>query len=126
MLCCTMQMGANMAHVEHAERIRGYLRERFVRAARRKGVNRFQIRAGDVVKALDLKGRVPTVCSALRSRKFLRENGLEIVEVKGPTSGQSTTLTVTYQFGKAEKETKPSPHPLLSLVGIGKGVFSSL
>src|SRR5437016_4108112 len=116
-----------MANVEHAERIRGYLRESYVRAARKKGLTRFQIRAGDVVKALELKGRVPAVCSALRSRKFLGDNGLEILEVQGPASGQSTTLTVTYKFSKpANKEDAPEPHPLLSLVGIGKEVFRSL
>ena len=39
----------------------------------------------------------PQVCNALRSDKFLRENGLEITAVDGPPSKLSTTVVVHYR-----------------------------
>ena len=43
-------------------------------------------------------GRTPAVCSALKTREFLRENALRLVSRTGPESGQSTTVTYTYEF----------------------------
>jgi hypothetical protein len=41
---------------------------------------------------------VPLVCTALESQKFLKENGLRLISKVGPPSGQSTTVTYTYEF----------------------------
>jgi hypothetical protein len=41
---------------------------------------------------------VPLVCAALGSKKFLTEHGLRIVSKTGPPSGQSTTVTFTYEI----------------------------
>ena len=45
-----------------------------------------------------VSGRVPAVCSALKTREFLEENSLRLVGRTGPDSGQSTTVTYTYEF----------------------------
>ena len=50
------------------------------------------------MREMRLSGRVPAVCSALKSRLFLKSNGLKLVERTGPQSGQSTTVTYTYEF----------------------------
>ncbi len=88
-----------------AEKIRRYGRERYVLSARGRGAKRFSIQVGDVVRALGLINRVPAVCSALRTSKFLKENNLRVVETIAPKSGQSTTVVYTYEF----VDTKSTP-----------------
>jgi hypothetical protein len=82
-----------------ADTIRTYARERYVKPARGQREKRFTIRTGDVVRDMKLVGgRTPAVCSALKTREFLRENSLRLVSRTGPESGQSTTVTYTYEF----------------------------
>jgi hypothetical protein len=84
--------------MSHADKIRLHGRERYVLPARNRGETRFSIRAGDVVRALGMNGRTPAVCSALKTHQFLKDNRLRLVETSGPQSGQSTTVTFTYEF----------------------------
>jgi hypothetical protein len=108
-----------------ADRIRSYGKEVYVLPARRRKEKRFSIKAGDVVRELRLTGRAPAVCSALKSREFLQHNNLELVERIGPKSGQSTTVTYTYEF---IDRTPPSPEedPWVRLHGALKDVFAEL
>lgn len=73
-----------------------------------------------------MSGRAPAVCSALKSREFLRHNNLQLVEKTGPKSGQSTTVTYTYEF----IDTKPLPArklvPWQQLRGALKDIFAGL
>ncbi len=84
--------------MKDADRIRMHGRERYVIPARVRKERRFSIRAGDVVRDLRLNGHTPAVCSALKTREFLRDNNLRLVDSSGPPSGQSTTVTYTYEF----------------------------
>jgi hypothetical protein len=112
--------------MKHADRIRGFGRERYVLPARQRKEKRFSIRVGDVVREMKLTGLVPAACNALQTREFLESNGLKLVEKSGPKSGQSTTVVYTYEFAG----TKPSsPHEQDSwkrLRGALKGVFAEL
>ncbi|SRR5258708_21949986 len=108
-----------------ADRIRIHGRERYVMPALERKQARFSIRAGDVVHELKISGRAPAVCSALKSREFLKENNLQLVERSGPPSGQSTTVTYTYEFVN-RSENDPVADPWLALRGIAKDVFASL
>jgi len=81
-----------------AERIRSHARQRYVLTARDRKLKRFSIRAGDVERELGLTGRTPAVCSALKTGHFLKQNGLRLIGTSGPRSGQSTTVTYTYEF----------------------------
>lgn len=82
-----------------ADTIRSHTREKYVLPARAKRVSRFSIRAGDVVRELGIGGRrAPAVCSALKTHRFLKDNHLQLIEAIGPKSGQSTTVTYTYEF----------------------------
>jgi len=79
-----------------------------------------------VVSELKLRGRAPAVCSALKTREFLKKNDLRLVETSGPKSGQSTTVIYTYEFVGAKQ---PSPQPEDSwtrLRGALKDVFAEL
>ena len=52
-----------------ADRIRGFGKEKYVLPARQRKERRFSIRVGDVVRELNLNGRAPAVCSALKTRR---------------------------------------------------------
>jgi hypothetical protein len=84
--------------MKHADRIRGFGKEKYVLPARQRKVKRFSIRVGDVVRELKLNGLVPAVCSALKTGEFLASNDLKLVDTSGPKSGQSTTVVYTYEF----------------------------
>ena len=112
--------------MKDADRIRRHGRERYARPARESKQERFSIRAGDVVRELGISGRAPAVCSALKSREFLKQNNLELVEKSGPKSGQSTTVIYTYAFVDAKQPAKKGPDPWLRLRGALKDVFSEL
>lgn len=88
--------------MKDADRIRMHTRERYVIPARARKEDRFSIRVGDVIRDLKLSGHAlagcSPVCSALKTREFLHKNSLRLVDKSGPPSGQSTTVTYTYEF----------------------------
>jgi hypothetical protein len=91
--------------MKQADEIRSYARERYVVPAHSQREKRFSIRAGDVVRDMKLPwGRTPAVCSALKTREFLAENALRLLSKTGPPSGQTTTVTYTYEFVDSRKE----------------------
>jgi len=93
--------------MKQADRIRTYAKEKYVSPARGQRESRFSIRAGDVVREMKLGwGRTPAVCSALKTRQFLEENALRLTSSTGPASGQTTTVTYTYEFVSKEKDDK--------------------
>src|SRR5271154_407378 len=109
-----------------ADDIRTYSRKKYVVPARNQKLRRFSIRAGDVVRALKLYGRVPAVCSALGRGIFLKQNGLRLVESTGPSSGQSTTVTYTYEFVDSPDSTAPGAEAWTELRGALRDVFAGL
>ena len=91
--------------MKQADRIRTYAREKYVVPARGQREKRFSIRAGDVIRGMKLVGgRTPAVCSALKTKEFLQENALRLIARTGPESGQSTTVTYTYEFVDPQKD----------------------
>ncbi len=108
-----------------ADKIRSHSRKKYVLPARERRTPRFSIRAGDVVNELGIGGaRAPAVCSALKTHQFLRDNELRLVEAKGPKSGQSTTVTYTYEFASGASAT--SEDAWTKLRGVLKDVFAEL
>jgi hypothetical protein len=112
--------------MKDADKIRMHGRERYVLPARQRKVHRFSIRAGDVVHALGINGRAPAVCSALKSRQFLQSNSLRLVERTGPKSGQSTTVTYTYEFIEAKPLHPQKDDPWIRLRGALKDIFTGM
>ena len=109
-----------------SELVRQYARETFVRPARRRGQKCVSINVGEVHKAVALQNRVPLVCQALRSEKFLSANGLRLISQTGPPSGQSTTVTYTYEFIDNDVGVSTVKDPWLALRGALRDVFSQL
>ncbi|UCF94798.1 MAG: hypothetical protein JSW39_11800 [Desulfobacterales bacterium] len=81
-----------------SDRIRDHVKRKYVDPAIKRGEKTLSIKAGDVHKELGFSRRIPVVCSALRSRKFLKNCGIELTYVVGPNN--STTTTFTYQLSK--------------------------
>ncbi|MFI5089564.1 MAG: hypothetical protein ACHP7P_05860 [Terriglobales bacterium] len=104
--------------------VRSHAERQYIRRARARGEKRFSIVVGEVHKALHLDNRVPLVCAALKSKKFLRQNGIRLIGVNGPPSGQSTTVTLTYEFEDPASPTQGNA--LVNARGIAREVFRSL
>ena len=109
-----------------ADKIRMYGREKYVRGALDRKEKSFSIRAGDVVRELEMSGRAPAVCSALKSREFLQDNHLRLVAKSGPKSGQSTTVVYTYEFVKTNPPSPQKEDAWIRLRGALKDVFAEL
>ena len=91
-------MTGKAAMISKSDAVRQHAEEAYVRPARRKGEKLVSIQVGDVHRAVALHNRVPLVCQALESNKFLEANKLKLVSKSGPRSGQSTTVTYTYEL----------------------------
>ena len=122
-----------------SDQVRTYVREHYILPARKLGATAVTVRAGEVHRALgwDLK-RVPQVCSALSTRKILRSANVELLERKGPPSGQSTTVEFTFKLLGPDEDSSnalladnpdkrtPNGSGLESLFGIFEEEFRAL
>ncbi len=106
--------------------VRQHASDVYLRSAHRRGDRTFVVNVGAVHKALGLTNRVPLVCAALTSKKFLAEHGLKLISKAGPPSGQSTTVTFTYEIVGRNATHPASTESLSGLRGIAKDVFRRL
>ena len=87
-----------------SEKIRNLAKAKYVQPAVLGGQDVFSIRVKDLLNDLQAEGfpggHTPQVCSALKTGKFLRENGLEIESIDGPPSKMSPTVVVRYRVTK--------------------------
>lgn len=109
-----------------SDSIRHSAQRSYVHRARHRGVKRFSINVGEVHRSLALQNRVPLVCQALGSEKFLEANSLKLVSKTGPPSGQSTTVTYTYEFVDSGTHSEPAEDAWSRLGGALKDVFQEL
>lgn len=111
-----------------ADRVREMARIEYIEPARARHQSTVRVIAGSVHKELGLSNRVPLVCQALKSRKFLDENHLALEKWEGPPSGMGTTVAFTYRLLDQEGHALPprTEWPFMKLRGIAKDVFTSL
>jgi hypothetical protein len=114
-----------VASKSSSDLVREYAQETHISPARRRREKKVTINVGQVQKGVGLRNRVSLVCQALKSEKFLRAHGLKLISETGPPSGQSTTVTYTYEFIDRD-EKAPAVDPWEALRGIGKEVFAAL
>ena len=108
-------------------RVREWVRNHIVQPAKARGDRMVSVTAGEVHHELGLKNRVPVVCQALRSKRFLEANQLVLKDVTGPPSGLSTTVKFTYEIVSSDTDEVPTKRqPLWDLLGIAKAVFEEL
>ena len=105
--------------------VRDYAIETYVAPARRRGERTFSVNVGAVHKALHLGNRVPLVCTALESQKFQKKNHLRLISKNGPPSGQSTTVTYTYEFIDSGSQESDRQDAWDRLRGALKDVFAA-
>jgi hypothetical protein len=111
--------------VSDSDAVRRHAYEKYVAPAHRRKEKLISINVGDVHREMGLSNRVPLVCAALGSKKFLSEHGLRIVSKTGPPSGQSTTVTFLYEVVQSKPEKRSDDEIWQSLRGIGKDVYAS-
>ena len=117
-----------------SDKIRQHAAEKYVVPARKARLEEFEIVAGDLHRDLRLQNRVPIVCAALRSKKFLTENSLVLVDQSGPPSGMSTTVRFKYRFRHQpdQKESSEAPpdksiyHKIRELYGVAGELYRSI
>jgi hypothetical protein len=106
----------------------------YIYPARQRGEQRAIIHSGTLNKELVAArvidpNRLPLVCNALRSRKFLNENGLILESAQGPPSGISSTVTFVYRLEEGvNKPVTPnnSSEMFHELRGILKNTYKKL
>jgi hypothetical protein len=81
-----------------SDRVREHVKRKYVDPAKKAGKESLSIRAGDIHRELGFLRRIPVVCSALRSRKFQKNCGIELAYVDG--TNNTTTTTFTYRLKK--------------------------
>src|SRR3984893_14048269 len=123
-IACMRKNSAPLAPPD-SDAIRRHAYDQYISAARRRKQKTVAINAGEVHRALALNNRVPLVCAALGSKKFLTEHGLRILSKTGPPSGQSTTVTFTYEIVKSELQKPTAEEEWQSLRGIAKDIYAS-
>lgn len=111
--------------VSNSDSVRRHAYERYVSLARQRNQKTVSINVGEIHRELGFRNRVPLVCAALGSKKFLKEHGLRLISRQGPPSGQSTTVTFTYELLPTSQESPSRGEAWRSLRGIGKEVFAS-
>jgi hypothetical protein len=113
--------------MSQSDLVRAYVLEHYIEPARRRHDARVQVVAGDVHRALKLSQRIPLVCAALRSGKFLVSNDLELERLEGPPSKQGPRVTLTYRLKEHDVSEKGVRLAAIdSIYGIGKEIFASL
>jgi hypothetical protein len=81
-----------------SDRVRNYVKRKYIDPAKKEGKKTLTIRAGDIHKELGFSRRIPVVCSALRSHKLSKKCNIELTYIGGPNN--STTTTYTYRLNK--------------------------
>ncbi len=76
-----------------ADRIREYVMTAIIEPARQEGKPSVSFTAWDVHEGLGLESRVPAVCGAIDSQKFLDYTDITLVERQGPKQSSSVTWT---------------------------------
>jgi len=118
------------------DKVRQRAAAEYIEPARKTGAKRIRIHSGNFNKRLVENkvlppNRLPLVCNALVSRKFLSDNHLRLESVEGPPSGHSSTVVYTFALdpipapGTSTGNTQ-SPGGLLPLRGILKSTYKKL
>ena len=97
-----------------AAEIRDYVWREIIRPAKKRGQTKVSIRCGDVHRDMRLRDRLPSVVSALETRRFAEQHALRLVEASGPKAGSNRVLTfeispATGLLAARDGEQRPQP-----------------
>jgi|SRR5580692_5257604 hypothetical protein len=111
-----------------SQKIRDHVMHTYIKPAREKGAHAVHVKAGEVHRQLGLYNSVPSVCQALRSKKFEQQGEVELVNISGPPSGLSTKTEFVFRVmvSDARKNEKdPQKAGLAEFYGSGKDYFKA-
>jgi hypothetical protein len=96
-----------------SDKVRSVALEKYLRPAMLAGKTHFSVAVKDLMKDLQSDGfpagNYPQICTAIRTGKFLREQGLEIEGIDGPPSGLSPTVVVRYKVADSGANQSAAP-----------------
>jgi hypothetical protein len=100
--------------MELAEEIRRIAKTKHVSPALASGRREFSIAVRDLIEEAKAEGistvqRTPPFCTSIQTRRFLDDNGIEIVRVDGPAKKRSTTVVVHYRAKGMRTSHKTGP-----------------
>jgi hypothetical protein len=100
--------------MELAAEIRRIAKMKHVNPALASGRSEFSIAVRDLIEEAKAEGistvqRTPPFCTSIQTRRFLDDNGIEIVRVDGPAKKRSTTVVVHYRTKEMETPHKIRP-----------------
>ncbi len=107
-----------------SDEVRDHVKHSYLEPARNEGRDLIQVRTGEIHEQLgwrDKLNRFPIICQALETKKFLRENDLELVRRDGPPSGRSSTVVYTFRLRPPmTQDNSPKMSGVMGLRGLGK------
>jgi hypothetical protein len=87
--------------MKQSDQVRELAKARYIRPALEAGKTRFSVAVRDVLRDLVIEGfppnNTPQVCSALRKKSFLLDQGIEIESIDGPPKKMSPTVVYHYR-----------------------------
>ncbi|HVX35700.1 MAG TPA: hypothetical protein VHC71_05730 [Hyphomicrobium sp.] len=76
-----------------ADRIREFVAATIIADARKRGIHRVAVRAGDIHRDLGLTNATPAVCSAIGSKKFSEVAHVTLMHRQGSSAGSNVVFT---------------------------------
>lgn len=109
---------------KHSDRVRDFVRTRYIEPARRAGRSEVTVNAGKVHRDLGFINRVPLVCQALGSDRFAKEAKVTLARREGPPSGMSTTVDFVYSLANDSGLRGSEEDPFLKYRGALKDLYA--
>lgn len=94
---------------KQADRIRAFVARRIAAPAHAAGRSRFLVRAGDVHRAMGLFNALPSICSAIGSRKFETIAMVRLVHHEGPHAGSNAIFEFEFLEDGLASRTEKEP-----------------
>ena len=98
--------------MSQADLIRAHAQKHYVEVARRAQQKTVTIVAGEVGRDLGLSGRMPNICQALQTGKFLEMAGIRLLDIQGPEVGASTCFHYAIEDGQPSSGGEPQLEPI--------------
>ena len=123
-----------MADYGSTDRVRRSAAQQYIEPARSRGETIVKIHSGTFGKALVERkilppNRFPIICNALSSTKFQKENHATLLDVQGPRSGKSSTVTYVYRLeptSPSQKSTGKDNSLFMQMRGVLKKSYKKL
>lgn len=109
-MCYFLHMNKS-ADTSFSDHIRDRAVEAYVKPARRSGKTQLSIAVPDLMRALPefSKGRQSIFCTALKTKSFLKKNGLSLERMEAPLKGRGTNVVYHYRLNAAPEPERKGP-----------------